>query len=140
MAPLMRKVDINEIYASSGVRPLEALVKAVESSGICSTWLVNNEIICMFGVVRYTMLSDKASIWMLGTDLLPDHSTHFLRGCGPEFIRLSQGFVRLDNWCDARNKVTLRWLKWLGFTIEEAKPYGVYDMPFHYFYKEASHV
>lgn len=136
MAPLMRQVDIDEIKASHGHEPLEALIKAVQSSDVCRTWLVDGEPACMLGVNRHTLMGDTAFVWLLGTDKLQQHQIHFLRGCKGEMDHISKGLTRLENWCDARNKVTLRWLKWFGFTIEEAKPYGIYEMLFHHFYKE----
>ncbi len=117
-------------------RPLEGLLKAVKNSDVCRTGRANGEIACMFGVAAHTMVSDRASIWMLGTDLLNAHSIRFLRECHKGIIDISKGLIFLENWCDARNKLTLRWLQWLGFTIEEAEPYGVYEMPFHHFYKK----
>ena len=134
----MREVDKQEIWASCKSRPLEALVKAIKISSECRVGKANGEIICIFGVAPHTMVSDQGSIWMLGTNLLPKHSLKFLKECSNEVVDISAGFSIIENWCDARNKITLRWLKWLGFTIEEAKPYGVYEMPFHHFYKQVA--
>ena len=73
---------------------------------------------------------------MLGTDLLKRYAVKFLRENEREIVYLSEDFSIIENYCDARNKVTLKWLKWLGFIVHDAKPYGVYNLPFHYFYKE----
>ena len=75
---------------------------------------------------------------MLATDLLDLHSFRFLRECGTGIVAISAEFTIIENYCDARNSITVRWLKWLGFTVEEAEPYGVYNMPFHHFYKEVA--
>lgn len=138
MAPFVRAVDTDEIKVSYGSEPLDALIHGIRRSDTCKTVRVNDEIMMMFGIGRHTLVSDQASIWMLATSLIEDHPTKFLRGCGEELTEISRGFKIVENWCDARNKVTLRWLRWLGFTIEEAEPYGIFGMPFHHFYKEVS--
>lgn len=138
MAPRLRSVDVEEIKASSGANPLESLSRAVIISDHCRTGLANGEIVLMFGTVRHCLLGDNASIWMLATDALAQHSTKFLRECTNEIVSISKDYGIIENWCDARNGVTLRWLKWLGFTIEPQKPYGIYQMPFHHFYKEVN--
>jgi hypothetical protein len=37
-----------------------------------------------------------------------------------------------------KNDFSLRWAKFLGFTIKEAEPYGVKNEPFHPFYMEVN--
>ena len=140
MAPHMRRCDVDEIMASHGVRPLDALEHVVEYSDIARVGRADGEIVCMFGVRAFTMLSDKAAIWMLGTDLMDKHSIRFLRENAAELADISKEFVLIENWCDARNTKTLRWLEWLGFKIEDAEPYGLLNLPFHHFYKEIPNV
>ena len=136
MANNMRKADINEVWATSRSSPIEALVKSLEHSEQARTGRVNGEIVCMFGVSRQNLMGMHGSIWLLGTDLLKKNAIRFLREAKREVMDLSKNFVIIENYCDARNKVALNWLKWLGFTIEKAQPYGVYNLPFHHFYKE----
>mgnify|MGYP003672702641 CR=1 FL=1 len=136
MSHNMRDVDKDEVWATSMSSPLEALTKSVKSSEQARTGRVNGEIVCMFGVCRQNLLGMRGSVWLLGTDLLKKNAIRFLRETKQEVMDLSQNFIIIENYCDSRNKITLRWLKWLGFTIERARPYGVYDLPFHHFYKE----
>jgi hypothetical protein len=42
-------------------------------------------------------------------------------------------FPEMRNYVDARHARSIRWLKWLGFTIEEARPMGFAGLPFHPF-------
>lgn len=136
VAPILRQVDLDEIAASSGRNPLRVLRLSILSSDVCRIGLVDGVPACIYGVAQPTVMSDVGSIWMLGTHILQDHVVTFLRRNKAEVDAMSEGFSRLENHCDARNKPTLRWLKWLGFTIEEAEPYGVKGLPFHYFWKD----
>jgi len=136
IAPTMRQVDRDELAASSGVDPLRVLRMSIRASEVCRVGLADDIPACIFGVSKATIVSDTGSIWMLGTDILQYHSIPFLKRNKAEIREMSIGLKRLDNYCDARNTPTLRWLRWLGFTIEKAKPYGVRGLPFHYFWKD----
>jgi hypothetical protein len=136
LAPNMRRADQEEIWASSMAKPLASLAAAIRASSISRTGWADGSIVCIFGIAPRTMISDHGIVWMLGSNLLPDHSFRFLRECKEGLVDISAGFSIIENWCDARNTVTLRWLRWLGFTIEDAQPYGVYRLPFHHFYSK----
>jgi hypothetical protein len=138
MAHKMRASDVDEIWASHRLYPLEGLVKCIRNAERARTGLVNGEIACIFGISRQNLLGTKGTIWMLGTKLLETHGIRFLRENKKEIVAISQEFNIIENYCDARNKVTLRWLRWLGFTIEKAQPYGVYNRSFHHFHKEVA--
>tara|TARA_R110000824_G_scaffold15883_3_gene66594 strand:+ start:32969 stop:33439 length:471 start_codon:yes stop_codon:yes gene_type:complete len=138
MAHRMRDVDKQEIWASNRSRPLEALVNSVRYSESARTGRADGEIVCMFGVSRQNLMGTRGCIWLLGTDLLKRHGIRFLRENNKEIVDLSENFTIIENYCDARNTATLRWLGWLGFTIEKAKPYGIYNLPFHHFHKEVA--
>lgn len=136
IAPILRDVDREEIAASSGYRPLRALRLSIMASSVCRVGLADGVPACIYGVSQATLFSDTGSIWMLGTHILQDHAVRFLRENRGEIEAMRQGLRRLENYCDARNRATLRWLKWLGFTIEAPQPYGVKELPFHYFWKD----
>jgi len=138
MAHNMREVDVQEIWASHMIRPLEALVYCIRNSENSTTGLVDGEIACMFGIIRQNLLGSVGTIWLLGTDLLKMHGIRFLRENKKKIVEISEEFTIIENYCDARNRATLKWLDWLGFVIEEAKPYGIYNLPFHHFHKEVA--
>ena len=70
---------------------------------------------------------------MLGTDLVEKHSKAFLRRNKAYLSEMAQGFDTLENYVDARNEVSKKWLEWLGFEIGEPEPMGVLGLPFHKF-------
>ena len=45
-----------------------------------------------------------------------------------------QEFPYMFNYVDVRHKEAIRWLKWLGFTLNEPTPYGPFGLPFHKFH------
>lgn len=138
VASHMREADRKEVWASNRIRPLEALKLSLKHSTVCRAGKADDDILCMFGVVPHTLVSNHAAIWMLSTDFLPKHAVKFLRECNNEITSISDCYDMVENWVDTRNSIAIKWLKWLGFVIEEAKPYGIYELPFHHFYKEVN--
>jgi hypothetical protein len=128
----LRAIDAQEIRAITGGEPLPSVTESFDTSTVCRVGLADGAYVCIYGVCGQGV----GRIWMLGTDLLEEHSQRFLRLNSDELERISQGYHRLENWCDARNAKTLSWLAWLGFTIEPPMMYGVEGLPFHYFWKD----
>lgn len=133
MAPRVRQADRDEMYAASLSTPEEALERGLERSTKAWAALFDGEVACIFGVAPGTSLSGVGYPWMLGTDLVDKHQVTFLRGCAKYVDDMAADFDSLVNYVDARNTKAIRWLKWLGFRIEEAKPAGILRMPFHRF-------
>lgn len=134
LAPAMRGADAREIWASSRRTPKEALdLSLAVSRDTARAGLVDGRTVCMFGVARGTFLSPCASPWLLASDELPKHARAFLRMSREYVQRLRQEYVELSNFVDARNVYAVKWLRWLGFTVEPAVPYGPDQIAFHPF-------
>ncbi|GHV58467.1 hypothetical protein FACS189460_6000 [Deltaproteobacteria bacterium] len=80
---------------------------------------------------------DVGAPWLLGSDLLerPEVSREFIRQSRPHLAELEPGFRKLHNLVHAENKLAIRWLKWLGFSLAAA-PLKFHEEPFFYFWKE----
>lgn len=88
----------------------------------------------VFGIVRPSLLSTKGLVWLIGAPEVEDAGLAILK-VSRRFVReMAKGFDFIENWVDARNTVSINWLRWCGFTVEEPKPYGVAQLPFHHFY------
>lgn len=125
VARAMRQADRDEIWASSRSLPVEALVGGFNGSSHVWTGLVGGEPICMFGVAPVSLLSGAGRPWMLGTDGVERHQVAFLRRCRPCVAAMRSVYDSLENWVDERNAVAHRWLRWLGFRLEDPQPWGV---------------
>lgn len=133
VANAMRQVDRNEIWASHRHAPLEALTIAFYSSVLCYTLEQNGNPIVIFGVVPESFLGNRGSVWLLATDDF-EKIHKILMKYSKQFIDyMLRHYPDLANHVDARNRVTLNWLKWCGAEIEEAQPFGVDKIPFHRF-------
>ncbi len=131
MAPNLRQADVDEILAASRSRPLEALEKSLEFSREAWTALVDGEPACMWGAGPLGIFGGTGGIWLLGTDVIEKHPKKFLIESRRFLEIISTVYIKLSNYVDARNTVSLRWLKWLGFEISEPEPFGAEGLPFH---------
>lgn len=92
----------------------------------------------MFGINKSTITSVEAVIWMLSTDLIHKIGFKFIRHSKHVVDVLMSDKTKLYNYVWDGNKVSIKWLQWLGFEISEPKPYGISGAPFRYFEKRAA--
>lgn len=131
MAPKLRQADKNEVWASDGYSPLEALRTSYSLSKPCFTAVLDDEPLAMFGTVP--ILSNVGSIWLLGTDSVSKAPTSFLRWSRRLLPFLLQPYDMVCNLVDARNTVHIRWIRWLGFTFIRKTTHGPQQLPFYEF-------
>jgi hypothetical protein len=77
---------------------------------------------------------------MLGANAVNRHKKAFLSltpGVIEEMLTICP---RLYNMVHGRNKESIRWLKWLGFTIDDPVPHGPDSELFHKFHLEVGNV
>lgn len=138
LAANMRQADIDEIKASHGVNPLRGSVISYRLSEACFTGMVDNQVACTYGVIRRHVMSNRGMPWLLTTDLVERYAVPFLLGSRDVIARIKNAFGYLENYADIRNVVALRWLRWLGFRMSHAEPWGVERRLFQRFYWEAA--
>jgi len=133
----MRRADREELLASSGQSPLEALEEGYVLSSKTHTILTKEgQVVGVFGVAPNSVDPTVGHPWMLASDLLDDVKVSFLKQCRPVADSLGEGYALLMNVCDKRNAVHIKWLRWLGYTfIREHPHYGVGKLPFLEFVK-----
>lgn len=133
MAPHVRQADRDELWSGWRSKPEDSLRHGIERSSHCYTAMVNFQPICMVGVVPESLLGSTGVVWLIGTDLIVDHQIGFLRRCRPYFGKMRGMYSYMHNYVSAQNTDALRWLAWLGFTIQPAAPFGPDGAPFHHF-------
>ena len=141
LAPKVRIADREEIRASNGSSPLEALVvpftyKKGRSYTIIGT--AKEGVIGMFGVAPTKDL-EYGIAWLLSSEDLFKHTKQFIKECPYWVSQMSEGYTYIYNWVDRRNWKSLKWLQFLGFEAkEEIKQYGVGKLPFLLMIKETN--
>lgn len=127
-----RRADEEELWASARHTPHQAAAFGIEHSDASSIFLYG-DLAGIFGVVPHPHRYGIGAPWAILTFAAELHPRPFLRASRAEVDHMRHGFYYLENYVDARNVTAVRWLDWLGFHIEEPKPYGVDGLPFHHF-------
>ncbi len=130
----IRKPDLDELWATCMQKPITALQSGLKHSEVAMTAVVDDVPICVWGVVRESIMLNVGTPWMVGSRDLDKEAVRFIRYCRDPVMKLFDNYDILENYVDSRNTRSIRWLKWLGFTIDDPKPYGVFNLPFHRFW------
>lgn len=125
-----RQADIDEVYSASGLDIKEALKVSLNMEGYHFAGFINNELVCIFGVGG---LYNFGIPYMIGSDKIVKYKKTFLTHSMGFIDKMKKQYSYMTNFVDSRNVVAIEWLKWLGFTIYEAEPYGYLGLPFHKF-------
>jgi hypothetical protein len=128
MVPDIRQADVDEL-AALGVTPEQCLRFGIQLSERATTIYLHGEPAGIVGVIDY---GEYRLPWACFTTAIDKYPIPFLRGA-MAWMRGVDGL--LMNYVDARNDATIRWLKWLGFTVDDPEPYGINGEPFHRFWK-----
>jgi hypothetical protein len=136
LAENLRKRDVAELDAQSGLTPRKALEMALVFAKECRVISDGNDVpIGVYGVSD-TNIKGLGSIWMMATPDLIKHQRQFLRECREGISDISQGYSCVFNYTDARNTVHHKWLKWCGFTfINKREEFGRNGETFYEFVK-----
>jgi len=132
LAPRLRQSDKEEILASVGLTPYEALMIGYLENVIVFT-IVNfeNKPVAIFGIKDVG--NNIGAIWLLATDKLKDIQYSFLRENKKVIDFLNTKYKILWNFVDCRNSLHIKWLKWCGFKFINKQNYGVLNKPFYEF-------
>lgn len=137
LIPRLRQRDIDECEAMFGPDSMRwAAWLGMEWGALVAE--CDGEVIAAFGVVPSSDDPQLGIPWMFGTDRIDECSRQLLRD-PPRVLRVwLRHFTRLENYVDARNVKSVRWLRRLGFTVHAPEPMGVAGLPFHRFQMSAS--
>lgn len=132
----MRQDDVDEIWASNHHTPIEALMSGWEKSTLSTVVLVNDEPCVMLGLVIRDILSGNGVPWLLGTNNALKYKRQFFTQVPAVIDEMLSVCPKLYNYVHVNNTVSIKWLKWIGFIIDEPLPYGLDNEMFHKFYIE----
>jgi hypothetical protein len=133
----MREADKREVWASHRHSPAQALESALARSELAWTCLVHARPAFMWGVARQgSLISFVGAPWLLGTPDILTVLTEFLRQSPAYVDRMQERFPRLENFVHAENRLSIRWLQWCGFSVDDV-PELINGEDFFLFWRDA---
>ena len=133
LASRLRPADEAEVRAL-GERPYEALRTSIVRGLWADAYLVDGEVAAIVGLGLSSFLGGHGVPWLLTSPLVDRHRKTFLRCSRATLARMLAETPRLENRVHAGNAQTIRWLRWLGFSLETAvktPPRGASFRHFH---------
>lgn len=136
MAPHLRAIDKRELWVGAGMLPYEGLLFSYENSETFTVIAPDEDVpILMFGIGRARLLDGHRCVWLLGTDKMQEIKKRFVKDSSDILHLLASGDTVYNHVIEG-NELSLRWLKWLGFSIDDPKPYGWLNKKFHFVQKQ----
>lgn len=123
LVPNLRATDLAEVAAGTGRAPREVLADGVRLGGALAV-VVNGELVAIAGC-HAEPENGIGCPWMLGTDGVERHAFEFLRASRRVVRDWCRRYGYLLNFVHADHEVSIRWLQWLGFTVDDPHPLGV---------------
>ncbi len=131
LAQHLRPGDLREI-AALGVSPRTAVMESVRASDRVWTAFHEGKPMMIFGVADPVFNPSPATIWALGTPECSRYKREMLR-VGRAVVRnLLRSYPEMDNWCDARYSESVRFVRHLGFTVDQPREWGGNGEPFRH--------
>jgi hypothetical protein len=131
---LMRPADVEECRAL-GRSSIEATFNSWKASTFCSSLLFDGELAGIGGVVvgkkGSTLGPRRGQAWMLTTALVEQHPMALFRTVRQWLDGVGEHVDILWNYVDARNAMSLSWVRGLGFRVSAAAPRGPQGLLFH---------
>lgn len=133
LAGRLRRADLDEIAAMSALSPVDALAMSVDKAGVAMVGVMDGVPELIFGAGDASILTGVGAPWLVSSDKLLSRPMWALRESVRWRDKLLSRYAVLRNAVHADNLVSVRWLKWLGFTIHPARPIGRNGELFHVF-------
>lgn len=136
IADNMRREDAVEVMASHGYTPHQALEVSVKNSSLMAVIVIDGIPVTALGLVKRCPLTGLGVPWLLSAEQALNHKRKFLELSPPVIEDMLDICPKLVNYVHAENRTSIRWLRWLGFKIDEPTPIGIRGEMFHRFHKE----
>lgn len=108
----------NSAYANvEGAR--EALVDFCKRSALTYVGTIDNDVVCAYGLIAPTLMSDEAYLWLLTTKCVSEHPFVFVRHSQMVIAEMLEIYSAITGHCNVTNTQAIKWLKWLGAKFGE---------------------
>lgn len=127
----IRDKDRAEVWAASGRNPEDVLTSGLDHGA--HTVFADGKVALIYGLQVSSPITKVGCPWMLTTTEVEKHKKLFLVLTRRMIQHWNKEHRLLFNYVDSRYTEAVRWLKWVGFTVHPAEPFGPFGVPFHRF-------
>jgi hypothetical protein len=121
----MRAADLAEIQIGCESSPYDILLLSFcLSANNVYTWMHGDRVVAIFGCAPIDGSPGVGCPWFLGSSLVEQNPRYFVQLAHALIPKWLQEYPLLENVVHAKNEVSIRFLKWAGFTLEEPEDFG----------------
>lgn len=135
IAENMREEDKTEVILSGAKDPMDALETVVRHSHFTLA-VIADVPLTVLGLRKMDIMQGVGVPWLLSAEQALQHKREFLLQSPPVIEEMLNICPTLINYVHAENRLSIRWLKWLGFEIGDPEPIGLNGAEFCRFMKE----
>lgn len=122
MNTMIAQAERNELMGLiSFLKPAEMLAINSWLAMSPTVWkgVIDEKLLCLWGLIPPTLLSDQAYLWLLTTEAASEHEFILVRRSQIEMKRMLDMYPRIVGHCEVSATRSIRWLRWLGATFGE---------------------
>lgn len=121
----MRPQDRKEVcamgFAETDAEIEDVILRSIKQSrGTARAARLDGDLLCIAGVVTRAAMAIEGYPWMLASPLIETPTARRIFGarCKANFEKIiPPGVIRLSNYVDETNDISIGWLKWMGFSF-----------------------
>lgn len=131
MSPIVSISPIREQKVSQLISQIEGFTidpKSADILDFCqamsvTAWAayVRDDLICCWGLIPPSMLSNQAYLWMHSTPAIREHQFCLVRHSQVVLAEMLKVYDQIIGECVVGAKDSIRWLRWLGAEFAEAE-------------------
>jgi hypothetical protein len=123
MVQEFERKDIGKIFAMSkpalNAENEAKLNRCLLMSASLSAGFVDEDLVCIWGLIPPTLLSERAYIWLYTTPALEGNEFVFVRNSQRIIAKALEHFPSIHGHVHANNTQARKWIKWLGASFKE---------------------
>lgn len=118
----IRELDIKELQGVFAGPPLAALLGSIAMSGDRCRKVIDvdtGEVLAVYGVAKSDIDAGVGHPWLLLSENGQSYVLRFWRKTKKELTAMAEGYKYLINIVSVDSHDSIRFIKWLGFTVQE---------------------
>lgn len=109
--------DVVDITQGGMGKHYKSLSGYMTLSDRCYVGIIDDEIVCVWGVMRQSLMSSRGYLWLLTTEQADAHKFLLIRWSQRVIERLLTNYSCLIGECEISNHQARRWMRLLGATF-----------------------
>src|SRR5262245_35698869 len=113
-ADLTEMMNLISAQDNMSYEAMEIMARAGRNSSRLWAGSVDDEVVCYFGLIPPTLMSDTAYLWLYTTPALREYTFSFIRYSQMAVQEMLREYPRIVGHGRAGDEKSLRWLKFIG--------------------------